>query len=92
VCAKLSGVPAEPFVLTGEDWFEVSEEATLGWPRILAIVESEQLRLRELVRDIEAAAVASPLPAAERFALVLGITCHAIYHAGQIQLLKRLHG
>jgi hypothetical protein len=22
--------------------------------------------------------------------LVLGITCHAIYHAGQIQLIKRL--
>ena len=28
---------------------------------------------------------------AERFDLVLGITCHAVYHAGQIQLLKRLH-
>jgi hypothetical protein len=22
--------------------------------------------------------------------LVLGITCHAVYHAGQIQLVKRL--
>lgn len=92
VSAKLTSVPAEPFVLTGEDWFEVRDEATLGWTRILAIVDSEQLRLSELVRDIEAGTVASPLPAAERFALVLGITCHASYHAGQIQLLKRLHG
>ena len=24
--------------------------------------------------------------------VVLGITCHAIYHAGQIQLIKRLRG
>jgi hypothetical protein len=31
-----------------------------------------------------------PLAAAERFNLVLGITCHAIYHAGQIQPIKRL--
>lgn len=26
----------------------------------------------------------------ERFELTLGITCHAIYHAGQIQRLKKL--
>jgi hypothetical protein len=34
----------------------------------------------------------SALADAERFNLVLGITCHAIYHAGQIQLIKRLRG
>ena len=27
---------------------------------------------------------------AEAFDLVLGITCHAVYHAGQVQLIKRL--
>jgi hypothetical protein len=32
-----------------------------------------------------------PSPLAERAVdLVLGITCHAVYHAGQIQLIKRL--
>jgi hypothetical protein len=31
------------------------------------------------------------MPADQRFTLVLGITCHAVYHAGQIQLIKRLH-
>lgn len=38
-----------------------------------------------------AAVVADTQPDAERFNLVLGITCHAIYHAGQVQLLKRLN-
>jgi hypothetical protein len=33
----------------------------------------------------------SPMKADERFGLVLGVTCHAVYHAGQIQLIKRLH-
>jgi hypothetical protein len=43
-----------------------------------------------LTTDIETGQLASPLAEAERFNLVLGITCHAIYHAGQIQLIKRL--
>ena len=28
---------------------------------------------------------------AEHHDLVLGITCHAVYHAGQVQLIKKLH-
>jgi DinB superfamily len=92
VWSQISGKPAEPFVLEGEDWFEVADETTLSWPKILATVDREQQRLRALVADIEAGNVTSPLADAERFTLVLGITCHAIYHAGQIQLIKRLGG
>lgn len=29
---------------------------------------------------------------ARQLDLVLGITCHGVYHAGQLQLIKRLHG
>ena len=46
------------------------------------------------VDDIEAGrarASSTRLSEAERFALVLGITCHAVYHAGQVQLIKKLH-
>lgn len=80
VRGQLSGTTPEPFVLEGEDWFEASG---LSWPEIQAVVEKEQGRL--------AAVVADSTPDPERFNLVLGITCHAIYHAGQVQLLKRLH-
>src|SRR5918993_3806641 len=31
VRAQLSGRPAEPFVLAGEGWFEVSSEQRLSW-------------------------------------------------------------
>jgi hypothetical protein len=48
--------------------------------------------LAALIEDIGAGRVKSTLPEAERFDLVLGITCHAVYHAGQVQLIKRLHG
>lgn len=54
-------------------------------------MEGEQGKLAAVVADIAAGRAQSKLSDAERFNLVLGITCHAIYHAGQVQLLKRLH-
>ena len=88
VRAQISGVPADPFVLEGEDWFDVSDARTLEWPRIVATVESEQ---KKLVKAIDNGGTSS-LADDARFDLLLGITCHAIYHAGQIQLVKRLIG
>jgi hypothetical protein len=90
--AQISGRSPEPFVLDGEDWFDAADETTLSWPAIQAALESQQQQLAALVSSIEAGTAASPLGEAERFALVLGITCHAVYHAGQVQLIKRLRG
>jgi hypothetical protein len=90
VWSQISGRSAEPFVLAGEDWFEVADETTLSWPTILATVEAEQQRLGALVTGLETGRETSPLSEIERFTLIQGITCHAIYHAGQIQLIKRL--
>jgi hypothetical protein len=92
VRAQISGQPAEPFALPGEEWFEVKDAATLPWAKVLATVASEQQHLSALVADLEAGRTVSPLAGAEHFGLVLGVTCHAIYHAGQVQLIKRLRG
>lgn len=91
VRGQLSGTPLEAFVLEGEDWFELTDPNRLGWPRVQATVESEQSKLTVAVADIAAGRTQSKLSDAERINLVLGITCHAVYHAGQIQLLKRLY-
>jgi hypothetical protein len=47
---------------------------------------------RSIVAAFEAlpGAARSPLTDSERFDLVLGITCHAVDHTGQIQLIKKL--
>lgn len=91
VRGRLSDTAPEPFVLDGEDWFSLSGKDTLSWKEIVAAVDEQQQRLATLVSDIEAGRVRSRLSEAERLALVLGITCHAVYHAGQVQLVKRLH-
>ena len=90
VRAKLTGGEAEPFVLEGDDWFPADSARTMKWPDIVATVDSQQRKLATLVKNIAAGRTSSPLSESERFDLVLGITCHAIYHAGQVQLIKRL--
>ena len=85
VRAKLTGVDAEPFVLEGDDWFALDDESTMPWPKILEVVGREQKRLAQVVADLPSPSVEGP-----GFDLILGITCHAVYHAGQIQLIKKL--
>ena len=92
VRTQLSGRPPEPFVLEGEDWFDVSDDRRITWTSIQATVASEQERMRAMVADIEAGRTNPAMKRDERLRLVIGITCHAVYHAGQIQLIKRLHG
>lgn len=91
VRGQLSGTPPESFVLEGEDWFELSDAKRLAWDRIQSVVEAEQSKLAAVVADLAAGRVQSKLSETDRLNLVLGITCHAVYHAGQVQLLKRLH-
>ena len=88
VIAQLTGRDPGPFPLEGADWFELSDLGPLSWPDVLATLEAEQQRLAKVVGDLGAGKTTSPLPESERFDLVLGITAHAIYHAGQIQLIK----
>ena len=88
--AQLTGEAPAPFVLPGEDWFALAADGGFGWEEVRAAVEEEIGRLAALVADLAGRRAHSPMSEAERFDLVLGITCHAIYHAGQIQLLKRL--
>jgi hypothetical protein len=90
VRAQLAGVAPEPFVLDGEDWFELSDESSLTWPAILGVVESQQRRLAAAVADVAAGRARPSSADVEPFDVALGITCHAVYHAGQVQLIKRL--
>ena len=89
VISKLTGSEPGRFILEGEDWFELSGNRPT-WPEIVVLLDAEQQKLGKAVSDLFDGKLESPLTESERFDLVLGVTCHAVYHAGQIQLVKRL--
>ena len=86
--SKLTGEQAA-FPLVGEDWFALDDEKKLSWRAIVTLVDASHQRLSRTVGEIAGGKRPSPLSDAERFDLVIGITGHAAYHAGQIQLIKK---
>lgn len=90
VAERLTGAAQPPFPFEGDDWFELDDEKKMKWPKIAKLVESLQEQLVSVVEGIGDGRIRSPKTPAERLELVLGITCHAAYHAGQIQLVKVL--
>jgi len=90
VTGRLTGAEQPAFPYAGEDWFEVNDDGSFDWSAITGLLERLQERLVAVVGDIEAGRLQSPLSEPERLDIVLGITCHAVYHAGQIQLVKAL--
>ena len=90
VRTKLTGHAIEPFILAGDDWFALSDSSTLSWSSVLESVQTEQEQLEKCLADIASGRTRAALGESERFDLILGITCHAVYHAGQVQQIKRL--
>lgn len=93
---RLAGDERGTFPLKGSNWFEVDEALTESeWKRHVALLGSEHKRLREVVASCGPGRLDVELPGGSGKttvrALILGITAHDIYHAGQIQLLKRLN-
>ena len=88
--SRLTGAPRAGFPLVGEDWFDLTDEKVLSWKKIVATLEAAQQRLSQAVTEVASGARTSPLGEAERLGLIIGISGHAAYHAGQIQLIKKL--
>ena len=64
-----------------------------AWDADRLLVAEEHRRLLEVVEDFPAGKLARKLGARKRWTYgdtILGITVHDAYHAGQIQLLKRI--
>jgi hypothetical protein len=92
VRGRLIGAPIEPFVLAGDDWFPLDNGRKLSWPKISAVLEDMQGKLVKTVEGIAKGKVKTPLSEAEQLTLVLGITCHSAYHAGQVQWITKVSG
>jgi hypothetical protein len=87
---RLTGDAGTPFPFTGEDWFEWPREGGPSWSAVQQTLHAEVHALYDAVRGVEAGTIASPLAPAAQVDQILGIAAHAAYHAGQVQLVKRL--
>lgn len=90
---RLTGAKRGSFGEAGSNWFARPGPARGSeWRRDVARLEEEHRLLRAVVEGADAALLRSR-PAGKRYTnadMILGAACHDVYHAGQIQLLKRL--
>jgi uncharacterized damage-inducible protein DinB len=90
---RLSGEKRGSFALKGSNWFVLPSplpEAT--WKELVGLLDTEHRALRAAVASFPAEQLEQfPAGGKVRFlSLLQGIAMHDVYHAGQIQLLKRL--
>jgi uncharacterized damage-inducible protein DinB len=82
------------FPFKGSNWFPRPETVTAAaWRNDIALLEETHRSLRQAISQFSADAL-STKTARKKFtnaALIYGAASHDIYHAGQIQLLKRLY-
>jgi hypothetical protein len=90
---RLTGEKRGSFALKGSNWFRLpSPLDDDSWRGYVALLEVEHRRLRAVVAAFPAERLRL-FPAggkANFLSQIRGIAMHDVYHAGQIQLLKRL--
>lgn len=91
---RLTGEKRGSFALEGSNWFTRADASAAAWRRDVRLLVTEHRRLRAVVaalRDADLPRKAAGSPRT-RATLIYGVAAHDVYHAGQIQLLKRLRG
>jgi uncharacterized damage-inducible protein DinB len=90
---RLSEAPRGSFALKGSNWFERRDQRDdRGWRADVALLERTHRELRAAVEKLPPADLGKTPRGStvSNFALLSGVAAHDLYHAGQIQLLKRL--
>jgi uncharacterized damage-inducible protein DinB len=79
------------FALKGSNWFERGG-GDREWPDDVALMDRVHRELRAVIAARGGDGLDRPLPRSTMTpsALIMGIAAHDIYHAGQIQLIKKL--
>ncbi len=92
---RLTGEKRGSFALKGSNWFLRNDNAPASqWRSDVALLEEQHQLLREIIAGLQDRDLnrATPRKKVTVLRLVQGIAAHDLYHAGQIQLLKRLAG
>ena len=96
---RLLGEKRGSFPLKGSNWFVRPDgSGPAGWKRDLVLLEEVHAGLRAAIARLDPTLLHRRAPSAGQAggssyttaALIYGIASHDLYHAGQIQLMKRL--
>jgi hypothetical protein len=81
---RITGGKRGMFEIEGSDWFSIPEKpGAAAWKKAISLLENYHVSLRREMAKLDLAEF-------RRHKLLYGIASHDLYHAGQIQLLKRL--
>jgi uncharacterized damage-inducible protein DinB len=93
VWRRLTGATRGSFPIDGSNWFERPPSRSMtAWRADRRLLEAMHQELRKAVANVDRRVLHRRLPGSKvtRFDLIAGIAAHDLYHAGQIQLIKRL--
>ena len=90
---RLAGEKRGSFAFKGSNWFSRPDTPSeAAWQQDVALLVAEHRRLTQAAAALDPRRLHRPAPGRRTTPAVLlrGIAFHDVYHAGQIQLLKRL--
>ena len=89
---RFTGEPRASFPLRGSNWFPRPRVDEKAWRDDIGLLDDAHRRLRLVIADLSVRQLErTPRGSSvSNRALLSGIIAHDVYHAGQIQLLKRL--
>jgi uncharacterized damage-inducible protein DinB len=89
---QLTGGKRGAFALQGSNWFAREAGTDADWKRDVALLKSEHKALVATVEQLAPIELTrlSPKGRFTMAGLIRGAAAHDLYHAGQIQVLKRL--
>lgn len=85
---RLTGGVRGRFARKGSNWFDTTHTS---WRDDLQLLDDEHRQLRQVIATFPPESLRKPVKGKSTAGyLIRGIAAHDLYHAGQIQLLKRL--
>jgi uncharacterized damage-inducible protein DinB len=94
VWRRLTGQRRGSFPIKGSNWFPRPQEASeAAWRADVALLDRMHRTLRETLESMPASGLSRPPKKGSTVTsafLISGAAAHDLYHAGQIQLLKKL--
>ncbi len=89
---RILGQKRGSFPLKGSDWFTPEETTQAAWRQAVQLLVETHQSMRSAIASLRPAQLPQIVPGGNLSYgfLISGVAAHDLYHAGQIQLLKRL--